>query len=78
MIRLLTNQTTIANVATVTGVTGALMLALNINMFVLAYALFTTSAVLWSVFAYRDNNRQLLTMNIIFGVINVIGLFRFS
>jgi len=78
MLRLLTNNTAITNSATTTGVAAALLMALNLNMFTLAYSLFIMSSVLWSIFAYRTSNRQLLTMNIIFVIINVIGLIRFS
>jgi hypothetical protein len=78
MIRLLTNETTITNTATVTGVAAALLMALNLNLFILAYSLFITSSVLWSVYAYRNNNRQLLIMNVIFSLINLVGLVRFS
>ena len=75
---LLTNETAIQNTATVTGVTAALLMALNLNMFVIAYTLFIISSVLWAVYAYRNNNRQLLTMNVIFSLINLVGLVRFS
>ena len=78
MIRLLTNNTAITNSAATTGVAAALLMALNLNMFTLAYSLFIISSVLWSAFAYRTSNRQLLTMNIIFVIINVNGLIRFS
>ena len=78
MLRLLTNNTAITNSATTTGVAAALLMALNLNMFTLAYSLFIVSSVLWAIFAYRTSNRQLLTMNIIFVIINVIGLVRFS
>jgi len=78
MLRLLTNNTAITNSATTTGVVAASLMALNLNMFTLAYSLFIMSSVLWSIFAYRTSNRQLLTMNIIFVIINVIGLVRFS
>jgi len=66
------------NIALVTGVIGALLLALNIDMFVLAYILFGTSSILWAVFAYKNKNNQLLIMNVIFTIINFIGLYRFS
>jgi ribonuclease PH len=78
MRRLLTNEATITNTATVTGVAAALLMALNLNMFVLAYTLFIISSVLWAIFAYRNENRQLLVMNLIFTAINLVGLVRFS
>jgi hypothetical protein len=78
MLRLLTNETAITNTATVTGVAAALLMALNLNMFVLAYVLFIISSVLWALFAIRNSNRQLLAMNVIFTLINLVGLMRFS
>lgn len=76
--RILTNETAITNTATVTGVTAALLMALNLNMFVLAYTLFIVSSILWAIYAWRNNNRQLLIMNVIFTTINLVGLVRFS
>lgn len=78
MRQFLTNDTTITNTATVTGVAGALLMALNLNVFILAYSLFITSSILWALFAYKNKNNQLLIMNIIFTVINLIGLIRFN
>jgi len=71
------NDSLITNVATVTGVTAALLMALNLNMFFIAYLLFVTSSILWAIYAYRNRNNQLLVMNIIFSIINLIGLIRF-
>jgi len=78
MKRLLTNEVAITNTATVTGVVAALLMALNLNMFILAYSLFIVSSLLWSIFAQRNNNRQLLVMNLVFTLINLVGLIRFS
>ena len=74
----LTNETAITNTATTTGVVGAVLMALNMNLFTVAYLLFTISTVLWSIYAYRNSNKQLLIMNIIFSLINLVGLIRFS
>jgi len=74
----LTNETAITNTATTTGVIAAILMALNMNLFTLAYLLFITSSVLWSIYAYRNSNKQLLIMNIIFSLINLVGLIRFS
>jgi ABC-type Mn2+/Zn2+ transport system permease subunit len=72
------NNSTITNIATATGIVAALLLALNLNMFLIAYYLFFLSSFLWAVFAYRTSNRQLLIMNIVFSVINAIGIYNFS
>jgi len=71
------NDSLITNIATVTGVAAALLMALNLNMFFIAYLLFVTSSILWAIYAYRNRNNQLLVMNIIFSIINLIGLIRF-
>jgi len=78
MKRLLTNEKAITNTATITGITAALLMALNLNIFILAYVLFIISSVLWAIFAWRNNNKQLLVMNLIFTAINLVGLIRFS
>ena len=78
LINRLTNETAITNTATTTGVAAALLMALNLNLFLVAYVLFVISSILWAVYAYRNNNRQLLIMNVIFSLINLIGLVRFS
>jgi uncharacterized integral membrane protein len=75
---LILNNKIITNLATSTGIVAALLLALNINQFILAYILFLISAILWTIFAVRDGNKQLLIMNIVFAIINTIGLIRFS
>jgi len=78
MLRLITSDTTVTNTATTTGIAAALLMALNLNMYILAYSLFITSSLLWAIYAYRQNNRQLLTMNVIFTLINIVGIIRFS
>ena len=72
------SETVITNSATTTGVTAALLMALNLDLFVLCYSLFITSSILWAIYAYNQDNRQLLTMNVIFSLINIVGLVRFS
>jgi ribonuclease PH len=72
------NDKLILNLATITGIVAALLLALNINQFILAYSLFLTSSIFWVVFSIKDKNHQLLTMNVVFACINIIGLIRFS
>lgn len=71
------SNSTITNIATVTGVVAALLLALNISMFLVAYCLFLTSSLLWAIYAHRESNQQLLTMNVVFSIINSIGVYNF-
>ena len=72
------NDTVITNSATTTGIMAAMLMALNLNMYIIAYSLFIVSSVLWAVYAFRNSNRQLLIMNVIFTMINTVGFIRFS
>jgi hypothetical protein len=72
------NNSLISSIASVTGVIAAILLALNINMFLVAYVLFLISAILWAIYSIRTSNNQLLIMNAIFIVINSIGVYNFS
>jgi len=72
------SETFITNSATTTGVTAAMLMALNLDLFMLCYTLFITSSILWSIYAYNNDNRQLLIMNVVFSLINLVGLVRFS
>jgi hypothetical protein len=60
------------------GITGAIMIALNIGLFFLGYILFFISALVWVVYAYRTEQSSLLRMNVVFAVINAVGIYNFS
>lgn len=72
------NLSTMQATATTTGIIAAVLLALNIDMFLTAYILFFISASLWALYAYIVANRQLLVMNIVFVCINAMGVYNFS
>lgn len=61
----------------VTSIAGALLIALNINANLTGYYLFFLSSCAGAYLAYHSNaSRSLLTVNVIFGIINVIGIVR--
>ena len=60
-----------------TGIIGALLIALNINMFLTGYLFFLVSSLSWIVYSYKTSQKNLLVMNIVFGVINAIGVYNF-
>lgn len=60
-----------------TGILGALVIALNLGLFFFGYILFTISSISWCLYAYITKQRNLLILNITFGIINIIGLVRF-
>jgi hypothetical protein len=60
------------------GVIGALMVASNTGLFLFGYLLFFSSSTAWIIYAARTKQMNLLIMNIIFGVINAMGIYNFS
>ncbi len=61
-----------------TSAIGALLIALNVNANVLGYVLFLISSILASVIVLKSNaDRSLLYVNVMFGIINVIGIIRY-
>lgn len=60
-----------------TGITGALLIALNMDLFLLGYIIFLSSSVAWVIYAIRTAQKSLLTMNLVFGCINIIGVYNF-
>lgn len=58
-------------------IAGALLVAMNVGQMLVGYALFFTSSVLGAYLAYNSNvDRSMLWVNVVFGVINVIGFIR--
>lgn len=63
--------------ASLFGIMGALLVALNIGLPHIGYTLFLASSILWVLYSIKTLQSNLLVMNIVFGVINVIGLVNF-
>jgi len=62
------------SLASITGILGALLLALNLGYNYEAYYVFLLSSTLWSIDSVRTHNQPLLYMNLVFSVINLIGI----
>lgn len=65
-------------IGSATGIAGALLIALNIGMFFLGYILFLTSSIAWVTYAAQTKQKNLLTMNVVFGLINLVGVINFA
>jgi hypothetical protein len=70
----------IAWVAAATGIMGAFLVASNVSQTLgfIGYLLFTTSSVGWLYFAYKTKQQHLLMTNLVFFMINMIGIVRWS
>lgn len=58
------------------GIIGALLVATATNI-TLGYELFLISSISWTVVGYLAKNYSLLTMNIVFTIINMIVLYTY-
>jgi len=64
--------------ASLLGIIGAILLALNIGYNYEAYIIFFISSVLWSLVAFVTHDKPLLYMNIVFVIINIIGVLSYG
>ena len=67
-----------STIAMITGVIGAFLIALNMNLFLLGYSLFLFSAIAWIIYALRTKQINLFLLNAVFAGINAMGLYNFS
>ncbi|MBF0098234.1 MAG: nicotinamide mononucleotide transporter [Magnetococcales bacterium] len=63
-------------IGTVTGVAGALLVAMNIPQSGYGFLLFLLSSVSWFIAAYRMHEISLMILQAVFTVINLIGVWR--
>lgn len=59
------------------GIAGALCIAIGYDMF-LGYGLFLLSSVLWIAYGFVTQNFSLGAMNVVFTVINAIGIYNYG
>lgn len=62
-------------IALVSGLVGAIMLAANLNLTIVAYILMMLGSVIWVVTMWRTE-REAALLNLGFALINVIGIVR--
>jgi hypothetical protein len=60
---------------TITGITGALLVALNINEVFTGYIFFMVSAVSWVIQGAKNNDKSLILLNAMFVCVNALGLY---
>ena len=62
-------------VALISGLVGAVMLAANLNLTIVAYCLMMLGSVIWVVTLWRTE-REAALLNLGFALINIIGIVR--
>ena len=60
---------------TITGITGALLVALNINEVFTGYIFFMVSAVSWVIQGAKNSDKSLVLLNTVFVCVNALGLY---
>jgi hypothetical protein len=65
-------------VGTAAGVSGAILIVLNVGMVVFGFALFLLSSVLWGVVGLVQREASLFVMQAVFTAVNLLGLWRWA
>ncbi|MCS5589230.1 MAG: hypothetical protein NZ824_04610 [Candidatus Thioglobus sp.] len=60
---------------TITGITGALLVALNINEVFTGYLFFMASAISWVIQGTKNSDKSLVLLNAVFVCVNALGLY---
>jgi hypothetical protein len=65
-------------IGTGAGVSGAILIALNLGLVIYGFGLFLISSLLWSAVGFAMREPSLLFLQTTFTVINLIGLWRWA
>ena len=63
-------------IGTAAGVSGAIMVALNLGLVVPGFWLFLISSVLWTVIGWVQREMSLFVLQGTFTIINIVGIYR--
>jgi hypothetical protein len=62
---------------TITGILGAIIVASNINLNFYGFFLFLLSSIFYIIYSIETNQKNLLVLNIVFTIIDIIGMIRY-
>lgn len=63
-------------VGTIAGICGGVLIALNIAISKYAFLIFLVSSVSWLIQGYKNKDNALVLLNIVFIIIDLIGIYR--
>jgi hypothetical protein len=63
-------------IGTGAGVSGAIMIALNLGLVIYGFGLFLISSLLWSLVGWLQREMSLLVLQGTFTIINIVGIYR--
>lgn len=76
IIQLVSSSNFIEWAGSIFAILGAILIALNIKLEIVAFCVYIISNILISIFAYRKKQNGILLMSMTFVIINVIGIIR--
>ena len=62
---------------TVFGILGAMLLALNIGLNWIAFILFLINSILYIIYGKQSNNKNIITLNVVYFILNLIGIYNY-
>jgi nicotinamide riboside transporter PnuC len=63
-------------IGSITGVIGAILVAFNFEFSKFGYFFFLVSSITWAIQANKNKDKALLSINLAFTIINIIGIYR--
>jgi len=63
-------------IGTITGIVGAILIALNIGAVVYGFGLFFISSLLWTIVALIQKERSLMLLQGVYIGLNILGIIR--
>lgn len=63
-------------IGTIAGICGGVLIALNIAISKYAFLIFLVSSISWLIQGYKNKDNALVLLNIVFIVIDLIGIYR--
>jgi hypothetical protein len=63
-------------IGTAAGVSGAIMIALNLGLVIYGFGLFLISSLLWGLIGWLQREMSLLVLQGTFTIINIVGIYR--
>jgi hypothetical protein len=61
----------------ITSIIGALIIASNLGINFVGFFLFFISNLFWIKFSFEEKNKHIFIMNLVFAVINIIGMYNY-
>ena len=62
---------------TVFGILGAILLSLNIGLNWIAFILFLINSILYIIYGKQSNNKNIITLNVVYFILNLIGIYNY-